>query len=82
MKTAKEMILEYLSYDQYTWGGKMARELCQRTGHKESVIERRARELVNAGLVETDYRQVDGKGPNCVMYRRKMIMPEGKLFNL
>lgn len=82
MKTVKEMILEYLSYDQYAWGGKLARDICQRTGHKESVVERRVRELVNEGLVENDYQQVDGKGPHCVLHRKKRWVPVGKLFNL
>ena len=80
MHTIKDTILENLSYEHYVWGGKVARTVHEITGAKESVVERRCRELVEEGKIEVEYEQVEGKGPHCVMYRRKRKVLTGQLF--
>ena len=67
-QTIKISVIKYLESQGPTFGGKMARELARELEHKESVIERRARELVQAGVLKADYVQIDGAGPRCVKY--------------
>lgn len=66
-----EIVKELEQHNDYVFGGTLARELGYRLKHKESVIERRARELVNEGVIEKTFTQVDGKGPHVVQYRIK-----------
>ena len=53
----------------WIYGGKLAREVRELTGTKESVVERRCRELVNENVLEKQLIQIDGVGPKVVMYR-------------
>lgn len=65
-------IIKYLEEnygDVWTYGGKLAREVRELTGTKESVVERRCRELVNENVLEKKLVQIDGVGPKVVMYR-------------
>ena len=65
-------IIKYLEEnygDVWTYGGKLAREVRELTGTKESVVERRCRELVNENVLEKKLVQIDGVGPRVVMYR-------------
>lgn len=70
-ETIKRHIISYLAdlQGQFIWGGTLARVIHDRTGHKEAIVERRARELAEAGRIERTYQQVDGKGPKCVMFK-------------
>ena len=74
--TIKSDIVHYLE-EQGGWifGGVLGRTLRELTGHKESIIERRARELVNEGKILNSYEQIEGKGPRCVKYRIAPEMP-------
>jgi len=48
-------IIKYLKAeygDKFCFGGKLARAIHELTGTKESVVEKRARELVESGLLE------------------------------
>jgi len=68
-KTVAEEILSYLEgCNQCVWGGQLAREIASRCKCKESVVERRARELVADEKINATYDQVNGKGPMCVKY--------------
>lgn len=58
--------------DTYIWAGPLARAIHEATGAKESIIERRCRELEEDGFIEKVKEQVDGKGPWCVKYRAKI----------
>lgn len=53
----------------WIYGGKLAREIRELTGTKESVVERRCRELVNEGILEKQLVQIDGVGARVVQYR-------------
>ena len=53
----------------WIYGGKLAREVRELTGTKESVVERRCRELVNEGILEKQLVQIDGVGARVVQYR-------------
>ena len=53
----------------WIYGGKLAREIRELTGTKESVVERRCRELVNDGILEKQLVQIDGVGAKVVQYR-------------
>ena len=55
--------------NKFCWGGVLARAIHDQTGTKESVVERRARELVKSGVLEAVYDQIDGKGARCVKWR-------------
>ena len=79
--TIKSDIVHYLE-EQGGWvfGGVLGRTLRELTGHKESIIERRARELVNEGKILNAYEQIEGRGPRCVKYRIKPTPDE--LFNI
>ena len=46
----------------------MCRKVHEDSGHKEAIIERRARELAKEGKIIASYAQVEGKGPKCVRY--------------
>ena len=52
----------------WIYGGKLAREVRELTGTKESVVERRCRELVNEGILEKQLVQIDGVGARVVQY--------------
>ena len=72
MTSIKEHIIKYLEAEygnKFCWGGVLARAIHEQTGTKESVVERRARELVKSGVLEAVYDQIDGKGARCVRYR-------------
>lgn len=70
----KELIIKHLEDNygnSFCWGGVLARAIHDQTGTKESVVERRARELVKSGILEAVYDQIDGKGAKCVRWRIK-----------
>ena len=70
-ETINSQIIKYLKENGKSWGGPMCRKVHEDSGHKEAIIERRARELARARLIIAEYEQVDGKGPKCVRYRIK-----------
>lgn len=70
MNSIKKCIVQFLEEDgNFVWGGALARAIHDLTGHKEAIVERRARELVREGILEAIYEQVEGKGPRCVKYK-------------
>ncbi len=69
--TIKTEILAYLTREGPSWGGTVCRDIHNLTGTKESVVERRCRELVNEGRLEKCYAKVNGKGLNCIRLRIK-----------
>ena len=74
MNSIKTIIIKFLEAEygnKFCWGGVLARAIHDQTGTKESVVERRARELVKSGVLESVYDQVEGKGAKCVMWRIK-----------
>src|SRR3990167_7362385 len=73
--TKKEIIiyLEQFHGKSFCYGGKLARDVHGITGTKESVVERRCRELVFAGILEKQLVQIDGQGPRVVQYRVKPL---------
>lgn len=64
-------ILWYLEHKDFLFAGTIARRIHEITGAKESVIERRLRELHEDEKLERQYVQVDGKGPHVVQYKMK-----------
>jgi predicted transcriptional regulator len=73
----KTCILAYLhASPSWVWAGTLAREVGRENKTKESVVERRARELHEAGLVDSEYVQVEGVGPRCVRYRLHKDTPQ------
>lgn len=81
MNTIKQAIVSYLEglNGLSEWGGTLAREIAYRTKHKESVVERRCRELAEEGRIKVTRERVNGKGPLCVKYsvpRRQPVMSE------
>ncbi len=69
-ETIKHDIIKYLEgHGHFVYGGSIARNIHELRGCKESVVERRCRELAEEGVLEKAYEQVDGKGPRVVMYR-------------
>lgn len=68
-ETIKQHVLDYLSKEGASWGGVVCRAVHDITGTKESVVERRCRELVNEGRLEKCYARVNGRGPNCIRLR-------------
>lgn len=76
--TIKQIIIKYLEEnygDKWCFGGALARAIHDITGTKESVVERRARELVQSGVLEKQLVQVDGEGPRVVMYSLHKEIP-------
>ena len=75
--TIKISVIKYLEANHGTdwvWAGTISRAIHEETGHKESVIERHGlRKLREEGILEVDYRQVDGSGPKCSIYRIKPL---------
>lgn len=72
MNSIKSLIIQFLEANygnKFCWGGVLARAIHDQTGTKESVVERRARELVKSGVLEAVYDQVEGKGAKCVRWR-------------
>src|SRR3990167_925757 len=72
--TTKQEIIIYLEQfhgKSFCYGGKLARDVHGITGTKESVVERRCRELVFAGILEKQLVQIDGVGARVVRYRLK-----------
>ena len=72
--STKQLIIKYLEAEygnKFCWGGVLARAIHDQTGTKESVVERRARELVKSGVLEAIYEQPEGKGAKCVRWRIK-----------
>ena len=70
MNSIKKCIVQFLEEDGgFVWGGVLARAIHDLTGHKEAIVERRARELVREEVLEATYEQVEGKGPKCVKYK-------------
>lgn len=68
--TTKQLIIQKLEEDGgWVWAGKLAREIHEITLQKESVIERRCRELVELNFIEKELAQVGGEGPRCVRYK-------------
>lgn len=73
----KHCILAYLhASPSWVWAGTLAREVGRENKTKESVVERRARELHEAGLVDREYAQVNGEGPKCVRYKLHQDTPQ------
>lgn len=66
----KKEVLAYL-YQQpsYVFGGVIDDYIHKETGAKTSNVSRRCRELFEAGLIDRQLVQVDGKGPFVVKYR-------------
>lgn len=84
--TIPEQIIRYIEEQGgWVWGGTLCRAIHDLSGHKESVIERRARELVEYGFLDKELVQVDGKGPKCVRYRivelKQYVEEFGKRFD-
>jgi hypothetical protein len=70
--TVKTLILEYLRGRDYTPAG-LIEDYIRTVDHsKASTSSRRCREMVEDGKLEADYRQINGKGPHFVCYRRKL----------
>lgn len=71
-------IIKYLeTQNGFQFGGKIARAVHDTTGVKESVVERRMREMWEDEILEKTYEQVNGKGPKVVLFR---IRPKETLF--
>jgi len=71
--TIKYEIIKYLDTQKYfVFGGAVGRAIHDLTGAKESIVERRCRELVKEGRLERELRQVGGFGPKCVCYKIKL----------
>ena len=68
-QTIKAEIIHYLEDKDWIFGGVLGRSIHEITGSKESIIERRARELAEDGKILKDYEQIEGRGPRCVKYR-------------
>ncbi len=60
------------SKPKFVFAGVISRAVHDLTKCKESIIERRCRELAREGKLEADYQQVNGKGPHVVLYRVKI----------
>ena len=71
--TIKESIIKYLEENGKSWGGDIARKVGYELKKKESNVERRCRELEDAGVIRATYAQVEGQGNKCVMYE---LMPQ------
>ena len=66
MDTIPQEVIKYLEANEgFRWAGPICRAVHDLTGHKEDVISRRFR--------EKEKKKIDGKGPNCVLYRLKPI---------
>ena len=66
--TIKSSITKYLEENGRSWGGDIARKVGHELKKKESNVERRCRELEDAGVIRASYAQVEGQGNKCVMY--------------
>lgn len=70
--TTKDTILRFLK-DTYghegEWAGVISRRVHEITGTKESIVERRMRELVNEGKLDVCYKKISEMGPRCARYR-------------
>ena len=75
MKTVNEVIIEYLTGKDYCWGGKIEDYVRARVGSKASCCARRLRELAQDGILETDRRKINNKGPDFVLYRIRVLQP-------
>ena len=70
MESTKALIIKELEANgDWIFSGKLARIIHEITGTKESVVERKARELRKAGVLEVVYEQVEDQGPKCAKYR-------------
>ena len=69
--TIPQQIIQYLEENGESWSGAMCRAVHDQSGHKEGVIERRAREMSVASKIISVKAQVNGEGPWCVKYRIK-----------
>jgi DNA-binding Lrp family transcriptional regulator len=70
MESIKIQIIKYLEEDGgYVFGGVIDDFIRDQNGSKTSNVSRRCRELENAGVIEKDLVQIEGKGPRCVRYR-------------
>ena len=70
MESTKALVIKKLEESgDWIFSGKLARIIHELTGTKESVVERRARELVRAGVIERELVQVEGTGPRVVRLR-------------
>ncbi len=79
-------VTKYLDGKDFIFGGQIARDIHFLTNTKESVVERRCRELADPSwckkhlgkdetvLIKT-YSRVNGKGPECVMYKLRDAQP-------
>ena len=77
MESTKILIIKELEANgNWIFSGKLARIIHEITGTKESVVERRARELVRAGVIERELVQIEGTGPRVVRYRIIKILPQ------
>ena len=73
MPSVKETILSFLEKRDFTPAGIIEDYIRQTAGHsKASTTSRRCRELENEGKLETEYTQVNGKGPHYVCYKLKV----------
>ncbi len=73
-------ILKHLDTQKsFVFAGLIARTIHDLTGAKESVVERRLRELYASGRLERTYERVGGVGPSCVLYRIKLHTNEKEL---
>ena len=57
------------SHGSWFFGGQMEDFIRQEVGAKASNASRRMRELVEVGILEHEYAQIEGKGPRVVRYR-------------
>lgn len=65
----KHSIIKYLDGKGFVFGGAIGRAIHDLTGAKEGIVERRCRELAQAGVLERSYEQVKGKGARVVLFR-------------
>ena len=67
--TIPQQIIRYLEENGESWSGPMCRTVHDQSGHKEGIIERRAREMSAIGKIIPVKAQVNGEGPWCVKYK-------------
>jgi len=70
------IIKKYEEIDNWEYAGKVAREIRDVSGHKESTIERQMRYLVNRGILLRDLIQINEEGPRVVRYK---LAPEREI---
>ena len=69
LNSIKKQIVQFLEESgEFVWAGKIDDFVRGTFGSKASNVSRRCRELVQVGILEVVYEQVEGKGPRCTKY--------------